>query len=76
MSSERAIGPAVLVAEDPELGGLAREVVGDRLVVVRADAEQDDEPGPIDADDLAVDAHRRAPVVRWSRALTGGWAAG
>ncbi len=56
---ERPIGPALVVAEDAQLGGLARELVGDRLRVVRADAQQDDQSRPDRADDLAVDADRR-----------------
>ncbi len=46
---------ALLVGEDPQLGDLARQPVGDRLVVVRADAQEHDQPGSDRADDLAVD---------------------
>ena len=68
---QRPVRPALVVAEDPQLGGLAGEVVGDRLGVVGPDAEQDREPGADRPDDLALDPHR-ARVDRWSSALTAG----
>ena len=72
---QRPVRPAVLVPEDPQLGGLAGQLDGDGLRVVRADAEQDDQPGPI-SPTTAPSTRTFAPVVRWRSALTGGWAAG
>ena len=57
---QRPVGPALVVAEDAQLGGLAGEVVGDRLGVVRTDPEQDHEARADRADDIAVDPDRRA----------------
>ena len=72
---QRQVRPAVGVTEDAQLRGFPGEVLGDRVRVLRADSKQDDQPGPI-SPTTAPSTSTRAPVVRWSSALTAGWAAG
>ena len=57
MSSKRVVEPAVLVLEHAQAGDAAGEAVGRRGPVRLGDAEEDAEPGPDLADDLAADEH-------------------
>ena len=67
---QRAVRPAGVVAEDPQLGGLAGEVVGDRLGRRPGPTpSRIDQPGPI-APTTSPRPGPSAPVVRWRRALT------
>ena len=72
---QRQVRPAVVVAEDPQLGGLAGEVVGDRPPCrpVRPRAGRRARP-PI-SPTTSPSTRTRAPVVRWRSALTAGSAA-
>ncbi len=56
---DRQVRPPLGVTEDPQLGDLARQVVGGRLGVVRADPEEDDQAVVDRTHDLAIDPDRR-----------------
>ncbi len=52
---QRAVRPALVILEDPQLADPARERVGRRLVIAVADAEQHEESTADRADRPAVD---------------------
>ena len=75
-SSDRFVRP-VVVAEDAQLGDALRASASAvASVVVRPDAEQDDQPGPDLADDLAVDRDACPGRALEERPHRVGWAAG
>lgn len=54
---QREIEAPFRVAKDSKLGGLRRETYSFGFVVTFADTDEDEQPGPDFADDLAIDTH-------------------